>query len=636
MMLTLADSGSSSLQIHGPSGIESFVDAIKLTASIRKTMAVSVLGYAEESHPFVDENINLDCITISACDHTIVKDQDGPSPKRFHLASDSLASKTCHLVIKLKDTPGKFDPKRAIELGVAKGPLFGDLKAGKSVVNKEGKVIMPHECVDPSTPGPMIILVDVPDLELLDATLQSSKLKEACNSPHLVAVVHNVHTHVLESKQYKDWLESFAEKVQHIVANPDCCSHRLVFTSAATFVKKLNYIDDDLFPSLYSSDAPLELSSLELPSQCMAAKSLMKIVLHPPTQIGMDLSQIVTEPSADEIRTEIDSLSQADFPAKLSEYKARSREREIEVKKSFPDDFTLLFLGTGSAIPSKYRNVTGMYLKYASGFSILLDGGEGSFGQLFRHFGPKLLDEMLINLSAAFISHIHADHHIGLVRILAYRLQIGKQSGTPLQPLIVIGSYQLQQWLSRVQGLFGDLHYQFVDSTDLMAGKHSWIEEISSATKIQGIRTIPVPHCRGSCAIRIDHRESKGILYSGDTRFSESLIQAGQGIGILVHEATFEDELEQEADKKHHSTVSQAIEVGNRMGADHTILTHFSQRYPKLPVISQANSANQIGIAFDFMKITPETIGRLPSTFPCIQILLADGEASDSDSIRGE
>ena len=43
--------------------------------------------------------------------------------------------------------------------------------------------------------------------------------------------------------------------------------------------------------------------------------------------------------------------------------------------------------------------------------SILLDCGEGTYGQLYRHYG-KYVDRVLRRLKCVFISHIHADHHL--------------------------------------------------------------------------------------------------------------------------------------------------------------------------------------------------------------------------------
>ena len=52
--------------------------------------------------------------------------------------------------------------------------------------------------------------------------------------------------------------------------------------------------------------------------------------------------------------------------------------------------------------------------------NVLLDGGEGTLGQLFRHFGPEKLREAVKNLRMIFVSHLHADHHLGVVRVLNY------------------------------------------------------------------------------------------------------------------------------------------------------------------------------------------------------------------------
>ena len=44
-------------------------------------------------------------------------------------------------------------------------------------------------------------------------------------------------------------------------------------------------------------------------------------------------------------------------------------------------------LGTGSSVPSKYRNVTGILVETEPDSWILLDCGEGTFGQMVRLFG---------------------------------------------------------------------------------------------------------------------------------------------------------------------------------------------------------------------------------------------------------
>lgn len=51
------------------------------------------------------------------------------------------------------------------------------------------------------------------------------------------------------------------------------------------------------------------------------------------------------------------------------------------------DQSQVLFLGTGSAEPSKYRGSAGLHVRLGPGRGFLLDAGEGSWGALVRHYG---------------------------------------------------------------------------------------------------------------------------------------------------------------------------------------------------------------------------------------------------------
>lgn len=80
--------------------------------------------------------------------------------------------------------------------------------------------------------------------------------------------------------------------------------------------------------------------------------------------------------------------------------------------------------------------------------------------------------------------------------------------------------------------------------------------------------------------------------YSGDCRPSRDLAIIGRGSTVLLHEATFDDELAGDAEAKKHSTTSEAIAVGLAMGAKRMILTHFSQRYQKIPAVGSIQSVS--------------------------------------------
>jgi len=90
----------------------------------------------------------------------------------------------------------------------------------------------------------------------------------------------------------------------------------------------------------------------------------------------------------------------------------RVKSRQVTNK-----DYEVVFLGTGASIPSKYRNVSSTLINMSEEGSILLDCGEGTYGQLFRHYG-RYVDRVLLRLKCVFISHIHADHHLVWINVM--------------------------------------------------------------------------------------------------------------------------------------------------------------------------------------------------------------------------
>ena len=138
-------------------------------------------------------------------------------------------------------------------------------------------------------------------------------------------------------------------------------------------------------------------------------------------------------------------------------------ERGIDVPKGA--GVGVLPLGTGSALPSKYRNgwhtnffENSSFLYLSPIFSasstliqipgwgdILLDASEGTWGQLVRYFGmddtssPNVWD-VLRNLKRIFISNIHADHHLGVSVILAKRRSVCILSAVHCGPQLIFAS----------------------------------------------------------------------------------------------------------------------------------------------------------------------------------------------------
>lgn len=116
--------------------------------------------------------------------------------------------------------------------------------------------------------------------------------------------------------------------------------------------------------------------------------------------------------------------------------------------------------------------------------------------------------------------------------------------------------------------------------------------------------------------------ETVKITYSGDTLPCDDLVSIGENSDVLIHEATMEDDLLNEAKIKMHSTVSQAIGVGRRMNAKFVILTHFSQRYAKIPLIQR--NAENVAIGFDNMEVTLNDLPMMHLMYEPLKVMFSD------------
>lgn len=92
---------------------------------------------------------------------------------------------------------------------------------------------------------------------------------------------------------------------------------------------------------------------------------------------------------------------------------------------------------------------------------------------------------------------------------------------------------------------------------------------------------------------------------------------------VILLQATFEDDLIDEALAKNHSTTKEAIDMGSSAGVYRIVLTHFSQRYPKIPVIDESHMHNTC-IAFDLMSINVADLQVLPKVLPYFKTLFKD------------
>jgi ribonuclease Z len=114
---------------------------------------------------------------------------------------------------------------------------------------------------------------------------------------------------------------------------------------------------------------------------------------------------------------------------------------------------------------------------------------------------------------------------------------------------------------------------------------------------IKELRTVKVSHCHGAQAISVTFTNGFKFSYSGDCRPNELFCRIGLDSDVLVHEATFDDGLEGDAKAKKHCTTGEAVGVALGMKARNLILTHFSQRYQKIPVLSSVKMPEHVSEA---------------------------------------
>jgi hypothetical protein len=129
-------------------------------------------------------------------------------------------------------------------------------------------------------------------------------------------------------------------------------------------------------------------------------------------------------------------------------------------------EMEVLMLGTAASVPGKYRNVSGALVQVLRGArgSLLLDAGEGTAGQLFNRFGAAGARAAIAELRCVWVSHMHADHHIGLLRILSQRARVAPGAA----PLTVVGPNPLRKWLN-AYGTIEPIAFDFVSNAKLAA-----------------------------------------------------------------------------------------------------------------------------------------------------------------------
>ncbi|XP_039754100.1 ribonuclease Z, mitochondrial isoform X1 [Pararge aegeria] len=729
LSLTLQDVGVPNITLHGPEGLDELYNATRRFV-IMKDMNV-VMAKCSKSEDFEDNVMTVKYVLIGPQDnilptevksaakkpkldnnlvefeefihddtdyyksdaaHTPEKHRNVKPKVKLHTDKDYLKKKTERVLEELhkqsystvayicilKKRLGTLDLEKCVEFGVKPGPLLGQLKSGHDVLLPDGRIVLSKDVKTPDDPGPVFIVLEVPELAYLNEAEFSAHFDNGSNPPENIPtiIVHYTPPHILKHPTYRAFMAKFGTTTRHLILNSQnsCLGSEAVHRTQ----HKLHLLDADMFPllrdvsvpalwnpspTLPHTDSPVRLKGLEelknkiavaqfqnlisMEGSCggdagigdtdslakielISARTLTMFHLRPKKEIDRSM-----EPKL-HIQDYIQETMDADgFVPSLDQFRHlvdRMRYAKTELQKEYPK---VVFLGTGSCIPSKTRNTSAIVLHIDEQRSILLDCGEGTFGQLVRFYGPKRVNSFLRTLKAIYISHLHADHHIGLIGVLQARRQAFEEIDfkRPIKPLYLLAPGQIVTWLSIYDHQFEPIRDDFslIPNQNLLASNSETTNmELTSAVLaslgVQGLRTCLVAHCPNAFGVSIDVDQYYKVTYSGDTIPCEELVKIGKNSTLLIHEATMEDELADEARIKMHSTTSQAIEIGRQMEARYTVLTHFSQRYARLPRLNShiLNDNTSVGIAFDNMQITMGDLDLLPHMYAPLQLMFAE------------
>lgn len=272
-------------------------------------------------------------------------------------------------------------------------------------------------------------------------------------------------------------------------------------------------------------------------------------------------------------------------------------------------DMQLVFLGTSSGAPTVRRGLSSVVL-VRGGELLLFDTGEGMQRNFIRA-GLGMNRKMKI-----FITHMHADHCIGLLGLLQTMDLQGREKcvdiyGEPrveefLRENMRIINFRLTfdftvRKIEKDGVIVRERDYQVsccealhsvpslaycVEEFDrpgifnVMEAKRLGIPEGNLYNKLQHGEDITY---QGKL-IRASHivgpaRRGRKIGISGDTRPTDKLARFFRECDVLVFESTYSHDKLEKAIENGHSTAAEAAMIAKESKVNKLILTHFSARY---------------------------------------------------------
>ena len=312
---------------------------------------------------------------------------------------------------------GKFLTLKAKELGIPPGPAYSRLTNGESVQTEDGKTVTSDMVMEKSKEGSGLAVIDLPSQEYVENLINRPEWNSKSIMAGLGAVIWLLGPGVGQNPRLRTFMTGHPQW-KHIISSPDCCPNYLAMSSSASSAIRLSRINSGFFPiPVFDNIVPSRNVNPigKKTTGVVAAQRGLICQLEPKFEI-QDTAVI---PFLDG-KTALKTVPQRALDlAQLAKEEIASESSNPNIGHDLPSgDAEIITLGTGSALPSKYRNVSATLLRVPGCGSYLLDCGENTLGQLRRVYDDKGLKEVLRDLKLIWISHLHADHHLGTVSII--------------------------------------------------------------------------------------------------------------------------------------------------------------------------------------------------------------------------
>jgi ribonuclease BN (tRNA processing enzyme) len=246
----------------------------------------------------------------------------------------------------------------------------------------------------------------------------------------------------------------------------------------------------------------------------------------------------------------------------------------------------LTVLGSGTIVPSLTRWSPGYVLRVGP-TTILIDLGPGTLRRMVEA-GAGLPD-----IDAVCISHFHPDHVADFVPLVfASKYALGSQR---LRDLTVIAPAGFGELYAGLIEVFGDWIIPEAYRIDLRESDGSAVCVGSCS-----VTSAPANHNPESIAYRFEG-DGASLVYSGDTDWSDPLIELARGADLLLLECSFPDDMKVPG----HLTPSEAGRFARDAGVSHLVLTHLYPPVEDVDIVSLVGASfpGRVTVAEDLIII---------------------------------